>query len=629
MTRTMMGRGLALWMLLAVALTPACGDDPPPAGTQQDPPVNNDDGPPNNANPNNEPMMMARLEHASAQTANMAANSRVDLKVRYIDAAGSPQANQTIGWEIVGQPEGASVDALQSITDSAGEATVQVLSAAREASFQIEASVVTDAGVTPIRFTVNVQSKEFASYRIQVNYDGARRYTNNNIKVSLYETPGDCAEFNPLQPGTALRSEKRRPDAQGVPMNFTFGNLQNGTQYTAVAVAFAAESDTVEVIGSFGCNDERPLIADGENPPVLEINMDDVLPQVAGTWAVTSRFNLTEALPEDVLNVLNPILDFFGDPAGTLVTLLLDVLQDQFGFDAGSVQNVLQGIAEDLLESVFDGNDTVRDILTGGADVAEIIRNFHLEGSIIIPAEAVAANGLVTGARLNYTNFGYRWRLNCESDEEFEENPACGDAFIPFGDAGLTPIEANWDGSVTPNLNFDPNTGRVWFHELSINDHNLDLNYGQIIAYLIEKVALPLLFDPTIDSLNALLVRFIDCQDIFDNNTLQTICGTAIDEVSNLLRSQLAGLSLNSNDFTVGTFPEQPCALYEQEDDEYGAPEPPNQSHTPKFKEMGKDIDHPDHGSLRCLWNAQIQSGDNPDDIIDFSGEWFGTKRFD
>lgn len=627
MRRMTMTHSLVLWMALAgLVATSACGDDAAPAQSSftNNAPGNNTPIPPNN-NPRT-----ARLEHVSNQTVGVAANSRVTLEVRYVDPSGAPLSDQTLGWEIIGMSEGSVIDARQSNTNASGVATIQVNSAAREAQFEVEVTATNDVAVAPIRFTVNVESKEFASYRVLVNYNGVRRYTNNNIKVSLYEMPDDCADFNPLRPGTAFRSEKRRPDAMGFPMNFTFTNLPNGSRYTAVAVAFAAESDTVEVIGSYGCNAERPEIVDGNNPDPVVVEMTDLLPEIGGTWAVTSRFDLTEALPENVLNILNPILDFFTDPEGTLISLLSEFIQEQFGLDIGAIQGLLEGIAEDLLGALIDNNETVRDVLTAGGDISEILRNFNLEGSIIIPEDSIAENGLITDARIVYTNFGYRWRLNCESDQEYEENPACGDAFIPFGDAGLTPIEANWNGAISPNANFDPNTGRIWFHELTVNDHRLDLNYGQIIGYLIEKVALPLLFDPTIDSLNALLGQFVDCADIFsDNSTFETVCETAIEQVSIILRDQLNSLSINSDNFTIGTPPESACALYEQEDDDYGAPEPPNLSHEPRFQEMGKDLIHPDHGDLRCLWRGQIQFGSDPSDLTVFTGRFSGEKRFD
>ncbi len=625
MSRPLRLGGAALWMALAaLALNAACGDDAAPAapGTNNTP-ANNANNPGNNV-PGN-----AILEHVSDRTVGLAANSRVDLKIRYIGVDGAPLANQNINWAVLGNGEGSALDASQSTTDGSGVAAVQVLSAAREASFEVEASAANDDAVEPIRFVVNVESKDFASYRVTVNYAGGRRYTNNNIKVSLFEMPDKCENFNPLRPGTAFRSEKRRPDAQGFPMNFTFTNLNNGTRYTAVASAFAAESDTVEVIGSFGCNDSRPAIADGQNPEPIVIELVDILPEVAGTWAITSRFNLGEALPENVQNILNPILDFFGDPEGTLIALLVDFLEEQFGFDVGSIQTVLEGIAEDLLASAFGANETVRNILTGGADISEVIRNFHLEGNIIIPANSIQPNGIINGAQLNYFNFGYRWRLNCDSEQEFQDNPECGDAFIPFGDAGLTPIEAIFNGSININPRFDPSTGRIWFHELAVDDHTISFNYGEIVAYLIEKVALPLLFDSTIDSINALLRRFIVCAELFDSNVFESICDVAIDEVSNVLRAQLTQLNLSSDNFTIGTPPDQPCALYEREADEYGAPEPPNLSHTPKFKERGRDLDHPDHGNLRCLWNSQLQFSDDPADVSRFTGRWFGEKRFD
>ena len=621
---------MRFWTLAALLVAAAaCGDSAPAGSGGNNGEANNGE---NNGSPNNNPGPGSELRHHSLQSVGAAANSSVRLDVQYLGGDGSKLSNETISWELVGEFENHQLDARASTTNGDGVASVNVETGNLEATFEVEASA-SDPDVVPIRFTVTVASKEAASYVVEVHYMGARSYTDREIKVALYKDPEDCADFNPLRPGTAERSEQRGLDAQGFPTRFTFRNLPNGDKYTAVATALAIDSDDAIVIGSFGCSDERPLIENGNDPDPIVVEMIDRLPDVTGTWQITSRFNITEALPEGVQNVLNPLLDFFSDPAGTLVALALDFLQNQFDLDVGSLENILGAIAEDLLDSVFDsiefGNTSIRDILTAGADVGEILRNFHLQGNLVIPDETVGETGLITQAQITYFNLGYRWRLNCDEDEDYEADPTCGDAFISFDTVGLNPVEGMWDGAVTPNPDYSVNDGRVWFHELSVADHTVDLNYGAVIAYLLEKVALPLLFDPTVDSLNALLQRFIDCEALFDTNLFVTVCDTAIDEVSNLLRDQLASLSFSSDNFTLGTPATAPCALYEQTAGDYGPPEPPNRAHEPKFKEMGKDLTHPDHGDLRCEWNGTIQFSADPQDRSTFSGRWYGEKRGD
>jgi hypothetical protein len=617
----------------ALTMGLGCSDDAPPAqgqisGNNGTPDPNNGEVPDNNGveeRPN-------VLSHDSDQATALVANSSVTLKVRYADADGNRLPDQGVRWEIIGEPNGARLEARSSNTDSLGVASMVIFSDVEEAIFEVEASV-NDPDVSPIRFSVSVESKDFASYQVVVDYAGSRDYSNKEIKVALYEAPETCVEFDPLRPGTAEQSQKRPLDARGFPLNFTFTNLRNGTRYTAVATALTIEDGQDVVIGSWGCSDERPLIENGQNPEPVQIQMMDVLPDVTGTWSVNSRFNLSEALPPNVRQIVDPILELFSDPASFLSGYITRFIQEQFDLDSGSIQTVVDGIIQDVLESLIGANETVENILVGGGDIAEAIRNFNLIGTVAIEPEDISANGLIEGADLVYNTIGYRWRLNCDSDQDYERDPSCGDDFVSlggFGSGSVPLIEAQWSGAIVSNGDYDPSRGRSWFHELSVEDHTIDFNYGLIILFLIEKVALPQLFPaengmPAVNSLNGLLARFVRCEELFDNNTLQSVCEAAIDGLSDLVRGQLSDLEFGSDNFTLGTPDSKPCGLYEQMEN-YGSPAP-NVAHFPRFSRMGlEEADNVDFGDLRCQWGATIQWSADPNDQSNASGRWFGTR---
>ncbi len=623
-------------LLAAMTFGTGCSDEAPAASGQiaMD---NNNSAPNNNPAPNNSDnnsvMAPSTLAHESDQTIGVAANSVVELKVRYQDGEGARLSDRPIRWTIIGNSAGSALEVSQSNTDTQGVAAVSITSQSEEATFEVEATAGDDDQVAPIRFTVSVESKQFASYSVRDNYDGVRDYARNEIKVSLYEAPESCAEFNPLAPGTAEQSQKRVPDAQGFPMNFTFTNLRNGTRYIAVSTAFAVEDGQDRVIGSWGCNDERPEITNGVNPPPLEVDLLDVLPDVTGTWNINSRFNLGEALPQNIRQIVDPILNLFLDPTGYLPELLVGFIEEQFNLDVEQIRTVVEGIVEDLLEAAIGGNDTVESVLVGGGDIAESIRNFNLIGSVVIEEGDVSDSGLIEGAELVYNRLGYRWRLNCDSDEDYDADPSCGDSFIElgnFGNGSIEFIEGEWNGAVLPNNDYAPASGRAWFHQLSVDNHTVDLNYGAIILFMIENIALPLLFpaedgQPAVTSLGALLDRFVQCQERFDSNTLQNVCEAAIDAASDLARGQLADLELQPDNFTIGTPDTAACGLYEQQEN-YGSPAP-NTAHYPRFNRMGlEEEDNTDFGDLRCEWGATIQWSADPQDQSNSSGRWFGTR---
>ncbi|MEL6178010.1 MAG: hypothetical protein AAFS10_03610, partial [Myxococcota bacterium] len=305
--------------------------------------------------------------------------------------------------------------------------------------------------------------------------------------------------------------------------------------------------------------------------------------------------------------------------------------QEQFGLNIGQVEDLIRNIASELVNELLESNDTVADVINAGGDIQEILRNFRLRGSLTITPEMLDENGLLTGVELNYTQFGYRWRLLCD-EGEIEENPSCGDRVVDFGNVGLSPADAVFDAAIIPNTDFNLAEGRIWFHQLAVQAYSLDLNYGQIILYLIERLALPaLLGDPNIDSLSALLSSFINCADIFgDGSFFEPICQAGIDEVSNLATDFLSDQTLQYDRFLIQTPDAEPCALLEQDDADYGAPAMGNTAHDPRFKFMGiNEPNHPDYGDRRCKWDASLQFSDDPNDATQFTGQFFAEKRFD
>ncbi len=632
---------LALLILAAAVFAPACADEPagttPPATTNNDPvnnnPVNNNpNNSVNNAVNNNPVPGKGRLEHVTSQSESMNANSTLMLKVRHKDANGQNVANSVIRWEIVGQSEGTALAATQSVTQSDGVATADLFSANREAFFDVKASVADDPEVDPIVFRISVRSKEFASYNVVADYQGSRPFTTNNVTVFLFPNTMTCAQLDYHVLLSAERSETRPRDAAGFPMRYVFTNLNNGSSYTAFAVAYADGND--KVIGAWGCNDDRPVIAEGNDPEDIVIEMQDNVPVISGRWNVTSRFDLSQAVPENVAQYLNPILDFFVDPAGTVVTLAADYIMEEFGISLGAFQGLVEDIVGVLLDQAINSNQTVSQVFTAAGDVSEILRNFQLQGQLTVNPNQVDPSGAITGGLIEYFTFGYRWRLACDPGE-FEENPSCGDNYVSFNDADVQPLIGTFNGAVIPNPNYSPNQGRIWYHELAIEDHPVDFNYGQIILYLIEKLALPYLFQNNangciIDSLESLLACYVQCDEIFpDSNTFESICEVLLTELSGIATDFLTEQSLSYENFTFGTPADNACALYEKADNEYGAPTPPARFHDPQFKEMGKEQTHPQAGDLRCDWDVKIQFSADPTDRIQLPGYWTGVKTLD
>jgi len=166
-------------------------------------------------------------------------------------------------------------------------------------------------------------------------------------------------------------------------------------------------------------------------------------------------------------------------------------------------------------------------------------------------------------------------------------------------------------------------TAAVVFHPeleetyaIAIQPYNLELQYGEIILWLIENVVFPRVFGPDVDSFDAFLDEIIDCSTLGDTDivggALETACNQFTTVAADTLNSFISGLTVDmSNYFNMGTPASRPCPMgFSSTTSEF------------EISTMGGSEE-----SDWCEWAGEVRfDGDDPLDSEPMEGFWHAVR---
>ncbi|MFK7984771.1 MAG: hypothetical protein AB8I08_01995, partial [Sandaracinaceae bacterium] len=270
---------LAFVAVIAAAFAGACGNDMP-----FDP-------------------MDPRLEGATLQIVGSPAvtlmyGGTANLRVRYADASGVGIENAPLDYEIVGEPGGSRLAALQTISDVEGEGVITLTAGGTNANFSIEVSAPTG---DPVRFDVAVSDSELGSIVVSMTYAGDRAL--ERFDTFLYRGEA-CGTLNPRMLPTAIRMS---PSVTSVTSMPAFAGVPVASDYTIAVVA-----RTGSAVSAFGCRDNIVVTNGNETPVAITLQDQMIPPSFVGIWDLDNRFDFGEALPGSVNSVLE-ILEELAD----------------------------------------------------------------------------------------------------------------------------------------------------------------------------------------------------------------------------------------------------------------------------------------------------------------------------
>jgi len=578
----------------------------PDAGADTGP--SSDSGPGADTRPGDEPIEgRPSLVFVSDRSVRLTLGSTADLTVRYVDSVGDPIADARVEFVIDGDigPRGPQVMGANRTTTAAdGTATVRIRGGEIEFDFDVVASVMSAPEVNSLTFEISVRTKEAADYVFIPRYDdGPLRL--QKVDVYLFNSPGNCDAIvrDPDEIVGAIDRVTVFPLADGSFDGYAYEASPADIPITyAVAVAFMDDA----AVG-FACNsgpfkdpsgaDIDPLDVSLGESVVVDLYITELFPAIRGEYEVENQFDLVEFLPPPVQDVVRYIGNFFDSPGRVVFDILEDTgVLSSAGFPAFLREALIDAI-DGLLFTFLP--ESVRNVFETGADVYGALQNVRFQGRIIIfeDADEFGTLGACNEIVLD------RLVINFET---------ITDGVFDLRARGYEAAYGTFSGFITVT------TDRGIAYQLNIDPYSLDINYGQIAVFILEQIVFPLLLGPSIDSMEAFVRSFIDCESIADSigwGPLETICDTVIDAAVDGLRDFLSAQSADTGSFYMLQTPSEgssrPTGVELLEEGMSWGPCALTLNSGPgtfEVDSMGRP------GRDRCVWDARLRSG--PEDAV-------------
>lgn len=585
----------------------------------------------------------------------MVFNGRRDLRVRHT-ACGSPIEDTWVTFMVIEDEKGlCSILGPNAYTDEDGVATAKVQNIVADYGDCRIQACLGDEPETCLDFVVRIDPKEVTPLIVTFEpYDGMYMIDYGEVALFRQDETGhpNCSDFDPRNLET-LEDATIWTSADVIYDPVKFSKLPNlgieideeiHQNYTVFGFGKEGEDGLYK---AFGCNDTDGMVEYGVITRV-ELELNDIPPTMKGTWDITSQFDLVSGLPDGVANVIYILFGFLESPTGQLLMLLCD--ETLLGMDeplggsfcewifanpadpvlgeydwVGEIAvNIIDALLMGLLvtQCPFEDPEMCANIWYTSKDVADILTKFRMKSTMYCSKEPDLWTGeFATGdCRETWHTFIFRWTLGKDCDPADE---TCGAMVFSFDMIpGIDdPISADISGRLIDGV------------YLEIDEHPLNLKYGAIINFAIEKILLPQLFGdgkdglPAVDSYEDLFGSLLagkeclstgDCCYQFAENLLgQTgnVPGLAISLIegaceslqtigSEYLRSFLTELDATPENFLLGTPKDSPALMYDDDKDM-------------NFDTIGKVSD-------QVLWDAKLKIGSA---VYSPAGTFYGIHR--
>ena len=392
------------------------------------------------------------------------------------ETSGEGIVGELIRWGIETNRESLSLGSSSSQTREGGIASVSI----RGLGIPNNVTVVAQSKNAPknVRFNVKVSDLPVGNLAVKANYNGLAPV--ENYSIHIYDSKDFyCGYYDPKVGVTA--------DALFPPVDESFAEFKglSPTQnYTIVVNGYSAQGAKV----ASGCLDSGTQVFENQTTNV-NVYLDTIDLSLNTTFRARSYFDLG-----DVANALGTVgqfvkyvTDFADNPTQVLYDLLFDIIKEAIGGTiSGGIDTILKytGLKEKLfnyLNGLLLQNKTVCQVGNFACQIRNIIRTMEFMGDL----EIQRAGQVELRGHNAYDGLSVYWRGGCKTDKQGNYlDPTCGRYPLTTKqlklDTDIYFLEGTWSGSLANG-----------YDKISIESHELKLEYGKIAVFLINNVVLP------------------------------------------------------------------------------------------------------------------------------------------
>ncbi len=555
---------------------------------------------------------------------------------------GQPVPNDEIKFQLAKPTDAGfgSVLVEHAVTDEKGVATSQIKTTNTLGQFDVVASAPSHPELAPIAFSIHVISKAKGPLKLTMTYKGTANpltLTNNKFRLTLQAAAGQpaCKDLD-LGASQLPKAQWESPPNMkfGKPWTITYPSFATWVQKEQISTGGQPLSFTVLAISAKqaggpvvagGCVDTGATVTWNPGTKALEgddvyVEVTDIPPRLAGTYELTTYLDLLSILPDPVELVFKTIFDILTDPiAGTLALACklgggsLDsfcglVFEDVKKPNIKNLKQPFGALIVKFLNAILYAA-LPKEVKTGldtGADLGAILTNLELGGIIEISKEPDASGFLSKDyTKDEITTITYKWSLgqSCSA-----KDPNCGKKSFSITQFQQDAIVGHFD------LWRNPVLSRVKFSK-----HGLNIKWGALISYIVQKQLLPLIMNPSgdptqpvVDSWEKLIKSLLSGKDCLWKDTccedfgkklaaqqslvkapfLTGVCETLIKLGTQMLDAQLASLATDTGKGDALTLWTDKCPLFEVNGDQH-------------IDAIGSKVE-------QCSWNMEIKLGGKP-----------------
>ncbi|MBM4318731.1 MAG: hypothetical protein FJ125_01935 [Deltaproteobacteria bacterium] len=494
---------LLLALPMALFIPPGCQDEKAPATGERSRPDGG--GPVTPDQPVIPPETVAVLVVVPDQVVGEVF-SRQQIFANLFTSRGQRLANVPIRFAITSENPGqATLSVEEVVTDAAGQSKVELSLGSRpgELTLQVRADA---ARAEPIDVRVLVRDRPIG--KLEVRFEGVGPARIGPLEVFVMPGTSRC----PYNPVVIPFGELAKARVASLEQTTTFEDQRfiANEPVTLYARGMCGNQE-MRTIAASGCQD-GVLIPAGDTARVTLTMVVRPLNTV-GTFDVVGSYDFTDAIPGVAGDVLERLRDFFG---GNVARALIDTIQDLIEEFLGGViaqvinwvvdqvQPLVEGFINEWFAGLAQDWPWLADFMTVGNDLLQVVTN--LEILSVIRFDKTGSDFSVAGTE-EWTGIALYWRLGCDRDGP----PDCGRFEFDMEELlrAERPIEAVF-------ATFNARTNN--FNQLRMDPHDVNLQYGRLILFVLNELILPAVADGA-HSIAEALINALDCEGLAWNVT--------------------------------------------------------------------------------------------------------------